>query len=165
MKAPLKMPLLKKSVKSLLQLLRPEDQVSIVVYSGKAKVVIEATSGTEVHKIAEAIDALDSDGGTDGTAGIRLAYKLANKHYIRGGNNRIVLATDGEFPVGQEILRIVETNAREDIYLTAFHFGPHATPAGSLRQLAGMGKGSCEHISPDNASLTLINEARRRIGK
>ncbi len=162
MKAPHKMPLLKKSVKTLLQLLRPEDKVSIIVYSGKAKVILEAASGSETQKIAQAIDELDSDGSTDGTAGIRLAYKVANRHYIRAGNNRIILATDGEFPVNNELYNLATANAQEDVYLSVFHFTPRSTPNTPLWQLSQKGRGSYEHITPQNANYKLVSEAKAK---
>ncbi|MBD0258359.1 MAG: VWA domain-containing protein, partial [Cytophagales bacterium] len=162
MNAPQKLPLLKKSVKSLLQLLRPTDQVSIVVYSGKAKVALEAVTGADVRKIEQAIDDLHSDGGTDGNAGIRLAYKLANRHYLRGGNNRIVLATDGEFPVGAEVQEVVEANAREDVFLTVFHFTPKHAASAMLQQMAQKGHGTYTHITPENADARLLSEAQAK---
>jgi Mg-chelatase subunit ChlD len=162
MNAPQKLPLLKKSVKALLQLLRPTDQVSIVVYSGKARVALEAITGADTDKINQAIDALHSDGGTDGNAGIRLAYKLANRHYLRGGNNRIVLATDGEFPVGAEVHEVVEANAREDVFLTVFHFTPRHAASPVLQQLAEKGRGTYTHITPENADARLLSEAQAK---
>ncbi len=162
MRAPHKLPLLKMSVKSLLQLLRPTDQVSIVVYSGRARVVLEAVTGTRKAKIEAAIDDLHSDGGTDGNAGIRLAYKLANRHYLRGGNNRIVLATDGEFPVSEEVREVVHANAGEDVYLTVFHFTPKQTASPMLQQLAEKGRGTYTHITPENADARLLLEAQAK---
>ncbi|MES2732633.1 MAG: VWA domain-containing protein [Bacteroidota bacterium] len=162
MDSPNKMPLLKKSIKSLLALMRPEDEVSIVVYSGKAKVALEPTSGAEIDKIAHVIDQLESDGGTDGNAGIRLAYKVANKNYIRGGNNRIVLATDGEFPISQNAYQWAEENAREDIYLTVFDFSRKAAIAGNLQKLSQKGRGSYEHITKENAHHKLVTEAKAK---
>jgi hypothetical protein len=162
MNAPQQLPLLKKSVKALLQLLRPTDQVSIVVYSGKARVALEAVTGADTDKISQAIDALHSDGGTDGNAGIRLAYKLANRHYLRGGNNRIVLATDGEFPVGAEVHEVVEANAREDVFLTVFHFSPRHAASPVLQQLAEKGRGTYTHITPENADARLLSEAQAK---
>ncbi|MBD0255662.1 MAG: hypothetical protein ICV83_08070, partial [Cytophagales bacterium] len=103
-----------------------------------------------------------SDGGTDGNAGIRLAYKLANRHYLRGGNNRIVLATDGEFPVGAEVQEVVEANAREDVFLTVFHFTPKHAASAMLQQLAAKGHGTYTHITPENADARLLSEAQAK---
>lgn len=162
MNSPFKMPLLKKSIKSLLQLLRPEDQISVVIYSGKAKLALKTTSGSAVAQIAQAIDQLESDGDTDGNAGIRLAYKVANKSYIRGGNNRIILATDGEFPISEAVYELVAENAQQDVFLTVFTFNRKEINSASLKKLATMGKGSCDHITPQNADLRLILEARAK---
>lgn len=160
MDSPYKMPLLKQSIKSLLQLLRPEDQVSIVVYSGKARVALKPTSGDKADEIAQAIDALKSDGDTDGNEGIRLAYKLANKNYIRAGNNRIVLATDGEFDISNKVHALVDENTRQDVYLTVFTFGRKEVNGRNLRQIATAGKGNYVHITPENANRQLVLEAQ-----
>lgn len=162
MDSPIKLPLLKRSIKSLLVLLRPEDQLSVVVYSGKARVVLKPTSGANAREIARVIDELASDGDTDGNEGIRLAYKLANKHYLRAGNNRIILATDGEFPVSDEVRELIGQNARQDVYLTVFTFGKNAHAGEGLRQLSQLGKGTFTHVTPENANLQLILEAQAK---
>jgi Ca-activated chloride channel family protein len=160
MNSPFKMPLLKRSIKSLLTLLRPEDQISVVLYSGKARVVLKPTSGTRSAEIARMIDLLKSDGDTDGNEGIRLAYKTANKSYIRGGNNRIVLATDGEFPVSDEVLRMIGENARQDLYLTVLTFGRNEHAGQKLRKLSELGLGTYAHVTEESADLQLILEAQ-----
>ena len=162
MDSPFKMPLLKQSIKSLLKLLRPEDQVSVVVYSGKAKVALKPTPGNKADDIARLIDDLQSDGDTDGDEGIRLAYKLANKHYIRAGNNRIVLATDGEFPISDDVYRLVAENVRQDVYLTVFTFGRNQINSQKLRRIAVAGKGNYVHITPTNARQQLVLEAQAK---
>ncbi|CCH57068.1 putative protein yfbK [Fibrisoma limi BUZ 3] len=162
MDSPFKMPLLKQSVKSLLKLLRPEDQVSVVVYSGKAKVALKPTPGNKADEIARLIDELRSDGDTDGDEGIRLAYKLANRHYIRAGNNRIVLATDGEFPISNDVYRLVAENVRQDVYLTVFTFGRNQINSQKLRRIAVAGKGNYVHITPVNARQQLVLEAQAK---
>ena len=160
MNSPYKMPLLKRSIKSMLTLLRPEDQISIVLYSGKARVVLKPTSGSKSAEIARMIDLLQSDGDTDGNEGIRLAYKTANKQYIRGGNNRIVLATDGEFPVSDEVMQMIGQNAKQDLYLTIFTFGRNAHTGQKLKKLSQIGKGSYAHVTEESADLQLILEAQ-----
>ncbi|CAG4999780.1 hypothetical protein DYBT9275_02304 [Dyadobacter sp. CECT 9275] len=167
MESPFKMPLLKRSIKSLLTLLRPEDQISIVVYSGKARVVLKPTSGSKAAEIARMIDLLHSSGDTDGNEGLRLAYKTANKQYIRGGNNRIVLATDGEFPVSEEVLRMVGENARQDLYLSVFTFGRNQHTGQKLRKLGQLGQGTYAHVTEESADLQLILEAqgKRQLSK
>ncbi|MCF0065155.1 VWA domain-containing protein [Dyadobacter chenwenxiniae] len=160
MNSPYKMPLLKRSIKSMLTLLRPEDQISIVLYSGKARVVLKPTSGSKSAEIARMIDLLQSDGDTDGNEGIRLAYKTANKQYIRGGNNRIILATDGEFPVSDEVMQMIGQNARQDLYLSIFTFGRNPHIGQKLKKLSKIGKGTYVHVSEENADLQLILEAQ-----
>ncbi|MCE6989616.1 VWA domain-containing protein [Dyadobacter sp. CY323] len=160
MNSPFKMPLLKRSIKSLLTLLRPEDQISIVLYSGKARVVLKPTSGAKAAEISRMIDLLQSDGDTDGNEGIKLAYKTANKQFIRGGNNRIILATDGEFPVSNEVLTMIETNASQDLYLTIFTFGRNEHTGQKLKKLSQLGQGTYAHVTEESADLQLILEAQ-----
>ncbi|WP_461069145.1 vWA domain-containing protein [Spirosoma horti] len=162
MASPYKMPLLKRSIKSLLSVLRPEDQLSIVVYSGKARVVLQPTSGANVNEIAQVIDQLQSDGDTDADKGLRLAYKLANKHYLRAGNNRIILATDGEFSVSDEVYNLVRDSSKDDVYLTIFTFGRSEVNGKNLTKLAQSGRGSYTHITAGNANLQLILEAQAK---
>ncbi|GAB4047729.1 vWA domain-containing protein [Spirosoma litoris] len=162
MDSPYKLPLLKTAIKSLLRIIRPEDQLSIVVYSGKAKVALKPTSGTNANEIARIIDQLQSDGDTDGNGGIRLAYKVADKNYIRAGNNRIILATDGEFPVSDEVYQLVNESSNQDIHLTIFTFGRNEINGQNLKKLAQTGKGSYTHITRENANLQLILEAQAK---
>jgi len=162
MNAAEKLPLLKKSVLDLLQMMRPEDEVSIVVYSGKAKVMLPPTSFKNEEKIKDVIAKLKSEGKTDGNAGLKLAYKVADENYIRGGNNRIILATDGEFPVSDEMLDLVKRFSGEDIFISIFNFGQHATSVKNLEQIATVGKGNYEHITRENMELKLIQEAKSK---
>lgn len=165
MNAPHKLPLLKKSVKRLLEILRAEDEIAIVIYSGKAKVLMEPTSGKEIEKITRIIDQLESDGNTDGNAGVKLAYKVADKNYIRGGNNRIILATDGEFAISPEVFELVQKSAKEDIHLTIFDFQSATANRSKVRilqKLAETGKGSFEMIAPHNSDLKLVQEAKAK---
>lgn len=162
MRSPDKLPLLKQSIKALLTLLRPADQVSIVVYSGKARVALKPTSGANVGEIIRVVDELQSDGDTDGNKGIRLAYKLANKHYLPAGNNRIVLATDGEFDINDDVQASVAENAQRPIFLTVFTFGKTEVNGPNLRRIAGSGQGNYVHITPANASQQLVLEAQAK---
>jgi Mg-chelatase subunit ChlD len=162
MNSPFKLPLLKRSIKSLLTLLRPEDQISIVLYSGKARVVLKPTSGSKSAEIARMIDLLQSSGDTDGNEGIKLAYKVANKQYIRGGNNRIVLATDGEFPVSDEVFKMIGDNASQDVYLTVFTFGRSQINARKLKKMSQLGRGTYAHVTEERADLQLIIEAQAK---
>ena len=87
----------------LAQQLRPQDRVAIVVYAGAAGLVLDSTPGSEKGKIIAKIDSLQAGGSTAGGAGIKLAYKVAKEHFLEGGNNRVILATDGDFNVGASV--------------------------------------------------------------
>jgi Ca-activated chloride channel homolog len=162
MNQPGKLPLLKKSVFDLLSMMRTEDQVTIIAFSGKPKALLTATSFKDEKKIHQAIDGLQSSGKTDGNAGLKLAYKLADQHYIRGGNNRILLATDGEFSIEGEVARLIDAFSREDIFLSIFNFGKGMGASQSLEKLAAAGKGNYAAISAQNVDLKLIREVKAK---
>jgi Mg-chelatase subunit ChlD len=165
MNAPEKLPLLKSSVLNLLSMMRKEDQVSIVIYSGKAKVLLQPTSFKDENKITSAINELTSSGKTDGNAGIKLAYQVADKNYLRGGDNRIILATDGEFPISEDVFAMADKFSKEDIFLSVFNFGKTTSSAKNLEKLSSKGKGNYEHISKENMELKLIREAKSKKSK
>lgn len=162
MNAPDKLPLLKTAVLSMLTMMREQDEVSIVVYSGRAKVLLSPTSFRDEEKVRSVIEKLRSEGKTDGNAGLKLAYKVADDNYVRGGNNRIVLATDGEFPISNESYENVQKYAGEDIFISVFNFGKSNTSAKSLEKLAAAGKGNYEFITKENAEIKLIHEAKSK---
>lgn len=165
MNVPEKLPLLKQSVLSMLSMMRQEDKVSIIVYSGKAKVLLPPTSFKDEEKIKKVINELTSSGKTDGNAGLKLAYKVADENYLRGGNNRIILATDGEFPVSEEIRESIGKFSNEDIFLTVFNFGKQNNASQNLKKLSDLGKGNYTFINKTNAELTLIREAKSKRSK
>lgn len=162
MNAPEKLPLLKKSVLDLLSMMREEDEISIVVFSGKPNILLKPSSFKQDDKIRKAIASLKPSGKTDANAGLKLAYKVANDNYKRGGNNRIILATDGQFNLADESKKLIADFSREDIYLSVFNFGKAASAAASLRQLAGAGHGTYQYISSDNVELQLIREVKAK---
>jgi len=110
--SPDKLPLVKSSLKLLVDQLREQDKVAIVVYAGNAGLVLPSTSGYDKEKIKTAIDGLEAGGSTAGGAGIRLAYNIAKQNFITTGNNRVILCTDGDFNVGassdDELERLIE---------------------------------------------------------
>ena len=162
MNTPDKLPLLKKSVMDLLSMMRQEDEVSIVAFSDKPKAFLTATSFKEEAKIRNAINDLKSSGKTDGNAGLKLAYKVADENYVRGGNNRIVLATDGEFALSEETRQLIQRFSKEDIFLSVFNFGKGAGSSKALERLADLGKGNYEYISKENVELQLIREVKAK---
>lgn len=157
-----KLPLLKESFKVLLEKLRPIDKVSIVVYAGAAGVVLEPTSGNEKEKIAAALDRLTAGGSTAGGAGIELAYKLASEHFIKGGNNRVILATDGDFNVGSssnsDMEKLIEEKRKSGVFLTVLGFGMGNYKDSKMEILANKGNGNYAYIDT-------MQEANRFLGK
>ena len=122
-----KLPLLKKSLNLLVDKLRSDDKVSIVTYAGSASVVLKPTSGNDKNAIKNAIENLSASGSTAGADGIILAYDLAEKNFIKNGNNRVVLATDGDFNVGlsseKELEDLIEQKRKSGVFLTCLGYG------------------------------------------
>lgn len=158
MEEPNKLPLVKASMNLLADQLRADDKVAIVVYAGNAGLVLPATSGANKIAIKEAIDQLQAGGSTAGGEGIQLAYKVARKNFIKGGNNRIILATDGDFNVGpssdDELVSLIEKERKSGIFLSVLGYGMGNYKDNKMQQLADKGNGNHSYI--DN-----INEARK----
>ncbi|MBI3616680.1 MAG: von Willebrand factor type A domain-containing protein [Candidatus Omnitrophica bacterium] len=150
MDQPDKLPLLKSSFRLLVNQLRDEERAAIVVYAGNAGLVLESTLGSDKQKILEAVDNLQAGGSTAGGAGIQLAYKIARENFIKGGNNRVVLATDGDFNVGVssdgELTRIIEEKRKDGIFLTVLGFGTGNYKDSKMEQLADKGNGNYYYI-------------------
>jgi Mg-chelatase subunit ChlD len=162
MSSPEKLPLLKKSINYLIGIMRPEDEISVVIYSGNAEVVLEGISAKKTDKIQKAIDKLKSGGNTNGEAGIKLAYETALKNFINQGNNRIILATDGEFPISDKTYQLAAENATKDISLTVFSFGKVEKKYDKLIKLADSAQGRYEHLTEENADFKLVKEAKAK---
>lgn len=145
-----KLPLLKQAMRLLVTELRPQDRVAIVVYAGNAGLVLESTSGSQKSRILEAIDALEAGGSTAGGAGIRLAYDVARRNHLRDGNNRIILATDGDFNIGvssdAEMVRLIEEKREQGTFLTVLGFGMGNLKDSKLEKIADHGNGSYAYI-------------------
>lgn len=157
-----KLPLLKSAFKLLVNQLREKDKVSIVVYAGAAGVVLEPTSGDQKEKILAALDHLNSGGSTAGGAGIKLAYSLAEKHFKKNGNNRVILATDGDFNVGassdDDMKTLIEEKRKSGVFLSVLGFGYGNYKDSKLETLADKGNGNHAYI--DN-----MQEAQKVFGK
>jgi Ca-activated chloride channel family protein len=157
-----KLPLLKESMNILVKELRPVDKVSIVVYAGSAGVVLEPTSGDHKDEIMEAFNDLHAGGSTAGGEGIELAYKLAQQNFIKQGNNRVVIATDGDFNVGassdKDMEKLIEEKRKSGVFLTVLGFGMRNYKDSKMEILADKGNGNYSYI--DN-----IQEANRFLGK
>ncbi|HEU4456873.1 MAG TPA: von Willebrand factor type A domain-containing protein, partial [Longimicrobium sp.] len=145
-----KLPLVKRSLRMLVEQLRPQDRISLVVYAGAAGVVLEGASGDRREEILEAVERLEAGGSTAGGAGIRLAYDVARRQHREGGNNRVVLATDGDFNVGvssdAEMFRLVEEKREQGTFLTVLGFGMGNLKDNKLEGLADRGNGNYAYI-------------------
>jgi len=150
MDMPDKLPLVQQAFRALVRELRPEDRVAIVVYAGAAGLVLPPTSGSEQATILEAIDRLHAGGSTAGGAGIKLAYDVAKQHFNPEGNNRVILATDGDFNVGVssdgEMVRLVEQRREEGTFLTVLGFGTGNLKDSKMEQMADKGNGHYAYI-------------------
>ncbi|WPR72897.1 von Willebrand factor type A domain-containing protein [Flavobacterium sp. NG2] len=157
-----KLPLLKQSLKILVNELRKEDKVAIVVYAGAAGLVLPPTTGDQKQTIIDALDKLNAGGSTAGGAGIDLAYKTALGHFIKGGNNRVILATDGDFNVGsssnKDMESLIEEKRKSGVFLTCLGYGMGNYKDSKMEILANKGNGNYAYI--DN-----IQEANRFLGK
>ena len=163
MYGPTRLELVKSSLKLLINNLRDEDRVAIVVYSGSAGEVLPSTSGNDKQKIREALDNLTAGGSTAGGAGIQLAYKIAEKNFIKGGNNRIILCTDGDFNVGvsskEGLESLIEKERKSGIFLTILGYGMGNYKDSKMQILAEKGNGNHAYIDNlQEANKVLVNE-------
>ncbi len=158
-----KLPLLKKSLELLVNNLRENDKVSIVVYAGAAGVVLDPTSGANKTTILEALNRLSAGGSTAGAAGIELAYQLAQENFIKGGNNRVILATDGDFNVGTSAVKdletLIEEKRKSGIFLTCLGYGMGNYKDNRMETLANKGNGNYAYIDNlQEANKFLVQE-------
>ncbi len=163
MDEPNKLPLLKSSFRLLVEQLREQDRVAIVVYAGAAGLVLPSTSGEDKKTIIQALENLQAGGSTAGGAGINLAYSIAKKNFRESGNNRVVLATDGDFNVGESsnggMERLIEEKRKEGIFLTVMGFGMGNYKDSKMETLADKGNGNYFYIdSILEAQKALVNE-------
>ena len=158
MSSPNKLPLLKRAYKMLVNELRPSDRVAIVVYAGAAGKVLDSTPGNEKLKILKALEDLSAGGSTAGGEGLKLAYRIAQENFVEDGNNRIILATDGDFNVGvsstSEMERLVEKERENGIFMSVLGFGTGNIKDDKMETIADKGNGNYNYV--DN-----IQEARK----
>jgi Ca-activated chloride channel family protein len=161
--SPDKLPLLKSGLKLLVQKLRAQDRVSLVVYAGNTGVILEPTPGDQKGKILAALEGLTAGGSTNGGAGIKLAYAMAEQGFIKNGINRVLLATDGDFNVGtvsfEALKNLVEEKRKTGVSLTTLGFGTGNYNDRLMEQLADVGNGNYAYIDNLNeANKVLVNE-------
>ncbi|HZH66388.1 MAG TPA: von Willebrand factor type A domain-containing protein [Flavisolibacter sp.] len=150
MDMPNRLPLLKSGFKALVNNLRATDSVSIVVYGGTVGIALQPASGAEKEKIFKVIDSLQPGGSTPGESGIKLAYSLAKAHFIKGGNNRVILATDGDFNVGlkkeEELEEMIASQRSAGVYLTCLGIGMGNYKDSKIQTLAQRGNGNFAYL-------------------
>ena len=147
---PDKLPLLKKAFTLLVDQLRAHDRVAIVVYAGAAGLVLPSTPGNRQDEILAALERLEAGGTTAGGEGLKLAYQTAREHFIDGGNNRVILATDGDFNVGAssdgEMVRLIEKERESGVFLTVLGFGTGNLKDSKMEQIADHGNGNFHYV-------------------
>lgn len=158
-----KLPLVKASLKLLIDQLREQDKVAIVVYAGSAGLVLPSTSGSNKIKIREAIQSLEAGGSTAGGQGIQLAYKTAQSNFRQNGNNRVILCTDGDFNVGlssdDALERLIEEKRNTGIFLTVLGYGTGNYQDAKMQKLADKGNGNHAYIdNQSEAKKVLVSE-------
>ncbi|MBQ1410405.1 MAG: VWA domain-containing protein [Oscillospiraceae bacterium] len=159
-----KLPLVQRSFLTLVETLDQNDMVSIVTYSSGERVILEGMNGSEQQKIAAAIEGLVADGCTQGDKAIQMAYEIAEQHFIDGGINRVIMATDGDFNVGitseGELTRLIQEKAKSGVYLSVLGYGMGNYKDNKLESMADNGNGNYAYIDTiDEARRVLVNEA------
>lgn len=158
-----KLPLVQKAFTMLTDTLTEDDRISIVTYAGKEKVVLKGTSGEDKEKIKKAINSLEAGGSTYGEAGINRAYELAEKYFIKNGNNRVILATDGDLNVGlsseEELTKLIEEKRESGVFLSVLGFGTGNIKDNRMEALADHGNGNYSYIDSElEAKKVLVEE-------
>jgi Ca-activated chloride channel family protein len=163
-----KLPLVKKSFRLLMDALQPTDRVAIVVYAGAAGLVLPPTPVSDKRAILKALDQLEAGGSTAGGEGIQLAYEIALKNLIPEGNNRVILATDGDFNIGVsstgDLVRMIEDKRKQNIYLTICGFGMGNYKDGRMEQISNAGNGNYFYIDDiREAEKVFVREMRANL--
>lgn len=164
MDEPKKLPLVQRSFMTLVENLDDNDKVSIVTYSSGEEVILDGESGKNKEAIMSAIESLYASGSTYGEKAINMAYDLAAKHFIKGGNNRVIMATDGDFNVGasseSELTRLIKDEAKDGVFLSILGYGMGNYKDSKLESMADNGNGNYAYIdSVDEARKVLVSEA------
>jgi len=158
-----KLPLLKKAFKMMVSQIGPQEHIAIVTYAGRAGLVLDSTPGTDKSRIYNAIDNLHAGGSTAGAAGLKLAYRIAQENFIRRGNNRIILATDGDFNVGvssdDALVQLIEDRRDQGVFLSILGFGTGNLKDAKMEKIADKGNGNYFYLdSVSEAEKVLMNE-------
>ena len=159
-----KIDLVIKSIKTLSKTMTDEDRISIITYSGEERVILAGAKGTQVKTVSALTSLLEADGSTNGESGINAAYALAEKYFIEGGNNRIILMTDGDLNVGisseEELTKLIEEKRRSGVYFTVLGFGKDNIKDNKMEALADNGNGSYHYIDTAREAYKVLSEER-----
>lgn len=159
-----KLPLVQRSFLTLVETLDQNDTVSIITYSSGEEIILDGANGSQQQRIAAAIEGLVAHGSTQGDKAIQMAYQLAERHFIEGGINRVIMATDGDFNVGitseGELTRLIQENVKNGVYLSVLGYGMGNYKDNKLESMADNGNGNYAYIDTiDEARRVLVNEA------
>ncbi len=161
MNMPDKLPLVQESMEKLVNKMRADDRMSIVTYAGSAGIALEPTLGSDKDRMIKAIRSLNSGGGTAGSEGIKTAYKLAETHFMKDGNNRVILATDGDFNVGMtnqdELVKLIEEKRKTGVYLSVLGFGKGNLNDAMMEQIADHGNGNYGYVDSEKEADRIFN--------
>lgn len=162
MQSPNKLPLVKKSLKIIVDNLRPQDTVSLVTYADGTRVVLQPTSGSKKATIDAAIDELVAGGGTAGASGLQLGYDMARKNFVKGDVNRVLLATDGDFNLGvsstEELKAFIKRERDSGITLSTLGFGSDNFNDAMMEQIANVGNGNFSYIDSTREAMKVLND-------
>src|SRR5437763_3505395 len=158
-----RLPLVKQAMRLLVEKLSEKDRVAIVVYAGASGLALPSTTGEHKEQILSALESLQAGGSTNGAEGIQLAYKVAEDNFIKGGVNRVILATDGDFNVGVtsqgELIRLIEEKAKSGVFLRVLGVGDDNLKDSTMQKLADKGNGNYAYLdSLDEARRVLVQQ-------
>jgi Ca-activated chloride channel homolog len=158
-----RLPLVKQAMRLLVDKLTEKDRVAIVIYAGGSGLALNSTNGSEKEKILRALEELQAGGSTNGAEGIELAYKVAADNFIKGGVNRVILATDGDFNIGVtnqgDLIRLIETKAKTGVFLSVLGVGTDNLKDSTMQKLADKGNGNYAYLdSVDEARKVLVQQ-------
>lgn len=159
-----KIDLVIKSIKTLSKTMTDKDRISIVTYSGEERIVLAGAKGTQIKTVSAITSLLEADGSTNGESGINAAYALAEKYFIEGGNNRIILMTDGDLNVGisseEELTKLIEEKRKSGVYFTVLGFGKDNIKDNKMEALADNGNGSYHYIDTAREAYKVLSQER-----
>lgn len=163
MAPPERLPLVKQALRQLVRRMNPGDRAGIVVYAGESRVALPSAPGTNKEQLIAAIDALQAGGSTNGGDGIREAYRMATQHFIRGGVNRVILCTDGDFNVGvtdpAQLVELIRESARSGVFLTTLGVGTDNFKDSLMQNLADQGNGNYHYLdTTEEAQKVLVEQ-------